>query len=81
MLDDWITALAQELGVEPAVDVPALLDTARDAAHQVARPAAPITTFLIGYAAAAHGGGEAVVADMCRSATRLARSWQPAPEA
>jgi hypothetical protein len=78
---DWTTALAEELGIDLEVDVPALLDVARDAAHSVARPAAPVTTFLIGYAAAAAGGGEAAVSDMCRRASALAASWPPGQEA
>jgi hypothetical protein len=51
-LDDWLTAVATELGI-PAPDqaeVHAVLDLARDAAHGVARPAAPLTTFLVGVA-------------------------------
>ena len=51
-LDTWVTRLASELGVDPAaVDTSLLLDVARDAAHAVARPAAPLTTFLVGLAA------------------------------
>ena len=58
VLDDWVAALAAELDVDPAaVDVRHLLDVARDAAHQVDRPAAPLTTFLVGYAAGLRGGG------------------------
>jgi hypothetical protein len=72
---DWTTALADELGIDLEVDIAALLDVARDAAHNVARPAAPVTTFLVGYAAAAAGGGEAAVSDMCRRAGALATSW------
>ena len=75
MLDDWTTALARELGVELPVDVPALLDVARDAAHNVARPAAPVTTFLVGYAAAQRGGGPEAVAAACRQAGELALRW------
>ncbi|MFI7273976.1 NTP transferase domain-containing protein [Streptomyces sp. NPDC049879] len=55
VLDEWIAAVKAELGIDPDVDTKALLDTARDAAHSVARPAAPLSTFLIGYAAALHG--------------------------
>lgn len=33
-----------------------VLDLAREAAHGVARPAAPLTTFLAGYALGAEGG-------------------------
>lgn len=35
-----------------------VLDLAREAAHGVARPAAPLTTFLAGYALGAAGGLE-----------------------
>ncbi|WP_084077915.1 DUF6457 domain-containing protein [Demequina sp. NBRC 110057] len=50
-LDLWVEALAGELGIDTAVvDIDRLLDSARDAAHAVARPSAPLTTFLIGYA-------------------------------
>ncbi|MGW1926840.1 DUF6457 domain-containing protein, partial [Streptomyces massasporeus] len=46
VLDEWITAVKDELGIELDVDTGVLLDLARDAAHGVARPAAPLTTFL-----------------------------------
>ncbi|GAA1922692.1 NTP transferase domain-containing protein [Streptomyces sodiiphilus] len=52
VLDEWIAAVSSELGIDPEVDTTALLDAARDAAHGVTRPAAPLTTFLMGYAAA-----------------------------
>ncbi|MCZ0980335.1 DUF6457 domain-containing protein [Streptomyces diastatochromogenes] len=57
MLDEWITAVKTELGIDLDVDTGVLLDLARDAAHGVARPAAPLTTFLVGYAAARAGDG------------------------
>ncbi|EST26927.1 hypothetical protein N566_23625, partial [Streptomycetaceae bacterium MP113-05] len=57
VLDEWIAAVKAELGVELDVDTAGLLDLARDAAHGVERPAAPLTTFLVGYAAAARGDG------------------------
>jgi hypothetical protein len=73
VLTTWITALAAELGVDPAqVDRTLLLDVARDAAHGVARPAAPLTTFLVGYAAGLRGGGTEAVADAAAAAQRLA---------
>ncbi|WP_049581036.1 NTP transferase domain-containing protein [Streptomyces sp. SBT349] len=73
VLDEWIAAVKTELGIDPDVDTTALLDTARDAAHSVARPAAPLTTFLIGYAAALHGISPAEAA---RRVSALAESWQ-----
>ncbi|MET8324928.1 NTP transferase domain-containing protein [Streptomyces sp. NPDC005181] len=78
VLDEWITAVKNELGIELDVDTGVLLDLARDAAHGVARPAAPLTTFLVGYAAATAsdgGGGPEAVAEAARKATALALRW------
>jgi hypothetical protein len=81
-IDTWVTALAAELGVPAdSVDVRDLLDLARDAAHQVDRPAAPLTTFLVGYAAAQRGGGADAVAAAAATARRLAASWTPPADA
>ncbi|MFJ2739614.1 DUF6457 domain-containing protein [Streptomyces sp. NPDC087440] len=76
VLDEWITAVKDELGIDLDVDTPLLLDLARDAAHGVARPAAPLTTFLVGYAAgrATAEGPEAVAAAVAK-ATALAARW------
>lgn len=52
-LPSWIASLTDELGVDPSlVDVDRLLGVAADVAHQVARPAVPITMFIAGLAAA-----------------------------
>ncbi|WP_137988294.1 DUF6457 domain-containing protein [Streptomyces vilmorinianum] len=77
VLDEWITAVKAELGIEIDVDTGVLLDLARDAAHGVARPAAPLTTFLVGYAAAKAGadGGPEAVAEAARKAAALANRW------
>ncbi|MEU0370116.1 NTP transferase domain-containing protein [Streptomyces sp. NPDC006283] len=75
VLDEWITAVKDELGIELDVDIRALLDLARDAAHGVARPAAPLTTFLVGYAAAKADGGPEAVAEAARKAAALAARW------
>ncbi|MDT4899709.1 MAG: hypothetical protein QOJ78_639 [Pseudonocardiales bacterium] len=72
VLDDWITELAAALGVDPAaLDRNLLLDVARDAAHTVARPAAPLTTFLVGLAAGLRGGGKEAVDDAAAIVQRL----------
>lgn len=47
----WLDAVRAELEIDVAVDERLLLDLARDVAHTVDRPAAPLTTFLVGYAA------------------------------
>ncbi|MFJ2783461.1 MULTISPECIES: NTP transferase domain-containing protein [unclassified Streptomyces] len=75
VLDEWITAVKDELGIDLAVDTGLLLDLARDAAHGVARPAAPLTTFLVGYAAARADGGPEAVAEAARKAAALAQRW------
>jgi hypothetical protein len=69
----WVAELAAALDVDPAdLDRNLLLDVARDAAHGIARPAAPLTTFLVGYAAGLRGGGATAVADAAATAQRLA---------
>ncbi|WP_327253898.1 NTP transferase domain-containing protein [Streptomyces sp. NBC_01244] len=85
VLEQWITAVKNELGIDVAVDTKTLLDLARDAAHGVARPAAPLTTFLVGYAAAhAEATGadpEQAVAEASRKAAELALRWAAEGEA
>jgi len=77
-LDDWLTALADRLQLDPAdIPVGALLDVARDVAHNVARPAAPLSTFLIGLAAAKKGGSASDIETACAAATELAVDWTP----
>ncbi|MCX5247492.1 molybdenum cofactor guanylyltransferase [Streptomyces sp. NBC_00201] len=75
VLDEWISTAKDELGIDLDVDTGVLLDLARDAAHSVARPAAPLTTFLVGYAAAQAGGGPEAVAEAARKAAALALRW------
>ncbi|MGW7280463.1 NTP transferase domain-containing protein [Streptomyces sp. NPDC054844] len=75
VLDEWITAAKDELGIDLDVDTGLLLDLARDAAHGVARPAAPLTTFLVGYAAGRAQGGPEAVAEAARKAAALAQRW------
>ncbi|MPY58167.1 NTP transferase domain-containing protein [Streptomyces spongiae] len=83
VLDEWISTVKDELGIDLDVDTGTLLDLARDAAHGVARPAAPLTTFLVGYAAARAEGGPEAVAEAARKATALALRWadENAPDA
>jgi hypothetical protein len=72
-LDSWLSELGTALGVDPeAVDVKLLLDVARDAAHHVARPAAPLTTFLVGLAAGANGGDANAMKKAAELAQRMA---------
>lgn len=75
MLDEWTRELASALGVELTTDVDTVLDLAGDAARAVVRPAAPVTTYLVGYAAARNGGDAQAVADAVATARALAASW------
>jgi hypothetical protein len=71
-LDEWTRALCAELGVEPpgkAMGV--ILATARDVAHAVDRPAAPVTAYLLGLAV---GGGQPL-AEAAGKAKSLAEGW------
>jgi len=53
-LHEWLDTLSRELGLSDlTVDddlIQTLLDVARDAAHEVERVAAPLTTFVLGVA-------------------------------
>jgi Domain of unknown function (DUF6457) len=48
MMQAWIDAVCAELNLPSDVKIDLILDVARDAAHNVERPAAPVTTFLLG---------------------------------
>ncbi|MET0756839.1 MAG: DUF6457 domain-containing protein [Mycobacterium sp.] len=79
-LEQWLTAAKAELGIDLDVDVDELLDMTKVVAHEVARPAAPLTAFLVGYAAAQAGGGPTAVAAASRKAVALAeRQAAPGP--
>ncbi len=71
-LDSWTAAACAELGIDPKTgDARAVLDLAREVAHGVERPAAPLTAYLLGVAV---GQGQ----DLHTAAARLralASSW------
>ncbi len=70
-LEAWMAAVAGELGLVEIPEIRLVLDLARDVAHGVERPAAPLTTWLAGQAVAG-GADPDQVADVVR---RLAASW------
>jgi hypothetical protein len=53
-LEDWTAAVRARLGLDPAplstADTKTVLELARDVAHAVDRPAAPLTAYLLGVA-------------------------------
>ena len=71
-LDRWLAAAGAELGVQPdEVAVTAVLDVARDVAHNVLRPGAPLTAYLMGLAV----GRGADPAEAAARISALATSW------
>ncbi len=62
-LSEWTASVCTVLGVPPeAVDRDLVLELARDTAHGVARPAAPLTAYLAGVAVGRGADPGAVVA-------------------
>lgn len=52
LLDAWVGRLVAALELEETpFDIDAILDLAGAAARSVVRPAAPLTTFIVGYSA------------------------------
>jgi hypothetical protein len=74
-LHDWIDELCDALDIETEVDEGLILDLAKDAADHVERPAAPITAYLLGYAAAQRGDRPDQVERLAAAATALAEKW------
>jgi hypothetical protein len=75
ILDRWWHALCTELGISPDADPEALLDLAGTAAHAIVRPAAPLTTFLVGYAAGRADADAAGLAAIIDRAERAAEGF------
>ncbi|MDN5754225.1 MAG: DUF6457 domain-containing protein [Arthrobacter sp.] len=56
-LDEWVTELLKGLEIpEAPVDIDAILGMAGVAAHSIIRPAAPVTTYVAGFAAGLAAG-------------------------
>jgi type IV secretory pathway VirB6-like protein len=75
-LEEWCRALLQAFELENVeVDVNEVLAVAGVAAHSIVRPAAPLTTFIAGFAAGmATGTGQADDARSMQAALGLARA-------
>ena len=74
-LHDWIDELSDVLDVETELDEGLVLDLARTAAQNVQKTAAPITTYLLGYAAGAGGADPETVERLAARAQQLAEGW------
>ena len=74
-LHDWIDELEDVLDVEAEVDEGLVLDLARVAAQNVQKTAAPITTYLLGFAAGAGELDPEKVERLAAKVQQLAESW------
>jgi hypothetical protein len=76
VVDEWLTRVATDLGLDPGhLDRGLVLDLTREVAHGVARPAAPLTAYLVGLAAGRAGGDPEHVAAAVRTATQSVTAW------
>lgn len=79
VLDEWLSRAGAVAGLDPStggVHRDLVLDLARDVAHGVARPAAPLTTFLLGLAAGQAGGDRAAVERIATLLTTAVVGWE-----
>ena len=78
-LQDWTDLVTAELGIGDLVDAGTrdqVLDLTKDVAHGVARPAAPLTAYLMGLAV----GRGADPAALAARLSELATTWTPPAE-
>ncbi|MGP3932754.1 NTP transferase domain-containing protein [Nonomuraea sp. KM88] len=75
VLNEWTALACKELGIDPAtVDRDLILDLTKEVAHGVARPAAPLTAYLLGLAQGAGTAPEDAVTKLIT----LAKNWSQA---
>ena len=76
---EWISAVALELGLEDALEqggtADTVLDLASDVAHDVSRPGAPVTAFLVGVAAGRADDPAVAARDYAQKISNLAKGW------
>lgn len=76
-MNEWVQEVIKVLNLGEVAenvsesDLKAILDGARHAAHQVERPAAPVTTYLMGMAVAR--GGD--IQEISHTIEALAKTW------
>jgi Domain of unknown function (DUF6457) len=83
-LEEWTATVVAELGIGDLVDADTrdlVLDMTKDVAHEVARPAAPLTAYLMGLAVG-RAGSVAEAQVLGRRLGELAVAWgQQHPQA
>ncbi len=74
-LHDWIDELCDVLDIDTEVDEALVLDLAKVVADNVVRKAAPISTYLLGYAAGLNEANPVEVEKLAAKAQLLAEGW------
>ena len=75
-MEEWTATVCADLGLDPSsADLRAVLDLTRDVAHGVARPAAPLTAYLVGVAV----GRGLALPDVAGRISALAAGWPARP--
>jgi hypothetical protein len=78
-MSDWIEAVCADLDLDLSdqkATITTVLDLTADVAHGVARPAAPVTAFLVGLAAGRSADPEAAVEELTRRVSERAKAWE-----
>jgi hypothetical protein len=73
ILADWSNEVRAALGIEADVDIRSVLGLAGVVAHSVVRPAAPLTTYLVGFAAGRAAAAGTDPATAAADATLIAK--------
>jgi len=74
-LHDWIDELSDVLDVDAEVDEGLLGDLTKAAAKNVERMAAPVTAYLLGFAAGSQAADPDQVEALAARAQKLAEAW------
>ncbi len=74
-VDPWIDEASRLLGIDAALDVEAVLALARDVAHHQERKSAPLTAYLLGYAAASRNLDTVQIAELASRLGVRAQEW------
>jgi hypothetical protein len=74
-LHDWIDELCDTLEIDAEIDEALVLDLASATERNVERTAAPVTAYLLGFAAGTSGADPEEVEYLAARAQRLAEGW------
>ncbi len=75
-MHDWIDELCDALDIDAEVDEGLVLDLTKVVADNVFRPAAPVTAYLVGYAAGLQDADPIGIEKLAAKAQALAEGWE-----